>query len=108
MRVGDRVRLRSENLCGTVVRIDNDRIIVDIDGETRRWLARHCVNLSRVQGPRGGLSISERQRAAVRMLHEGRSCREVAEHFGVRPHTVQSWRTRARMAAEDERNLGRR
>lgn len=55
--------------------------------------------------PRGIQSVSDRARAASRLVDEGTSVGEVARLFGVKRGTVHEWRRRLREAEEDARNM---
>lgn len=55
--------------------------------------------------PRGIQSVSDRARAASRLVDEGTSVADVAKLFGVKRGTVHEWRRRLREAEEDARSL---
>lgn len=107
MKRGDVVFRPRDGAIGTVVCVEQGAtvLVVSVDGEERRWGRSTCRSRSVTHGPKGVTKASARQLEAARMMAEGRPCTEVAEHFGISPHTVYRWLQDVRAAVDDARQM---
>lgn len=105
MTPGRLVRRTRDGAVARVVRLEDEVLIVEIDGEERRWGVTSCRGVLQERAPRGLAKATAPQVEALRMVVAGVSRKEIAVHLGVPVGRVNDWITRAREAAEDARNL---
>ena len=101
---GDRVKRRRDGTLGEVLELRGDELVVLVEGERRTWSRGTVVPVLVSHPPRGLQSVSDKVRAAVRLVREGEARTAVAALYGVRVETVTQWVAQVRAAEEDDRN----